>query len=87
MEEADHHGQNSRGGLMATLPGSETVPLKIDRDDLETFAPVLEARYTDEGAIKLVEGDVARAQAYLDQKQWNLHSMNHYFISCLRISQ
>jgi hypothetical protein len=58
---------------MATLPGSETVPLKIDRDDLETFAPVLEARYTDEGAIKLVEGDVARAQAYLDQKQWNLH--------------
>lgn len=58
---------------MATLPGSVLAPGQIDPDDLETFGPVLEAKYLDDGAIKLVKGDTARAEAYLDEKQWNLH--------------
>jgi len=57
----------------AELPGLQPANDRIQPDDVQTFGPELEPRYTDEGAIKLVTEDAYRAQNFIDLKQWNLH--------------
>lgn len=57
----------------AELPGLQVSTGRMEPDDVQTFGPELEPRYTDEGAIKLVTEDASRAQNFIDLKQWNLH--------------
>ena len=46
---------------------------RIEEDEIKPQGPTLPAKYTDEAATKLVVQDAARAEQFLDQKQWNLH--------------
>lgn len=58
---------------MSDLPGGITVAEQIVATDVQLEKPTLAPKYTDEGAIKLVIGDLERAADYLENKQWNLH--------------
>ena len=59
---------------MATLASSVIGPTtRIERSDIVLQGPMLAPKYTDDGAIKLVERDTERAETFLNNKQWNIH--------------
>ena len=55
------------------LPGKVNGAQNIEKTDVVEQGPLLDPRYTDDGAVELVIQDAARARTFLDQKQWNLH--------------
>src|SRR5215831_9492406 len=58
---------------MATLPGMVNGSAVIERDDVELQGPLLDPKFTDDGAVQLTIQDARRARTWLDQKQWNLY--------------
>jgi hypothetical protein len=58
---------------MTILADAVTGSRQIERDDVEVIGPLLDPRYTDDGAVQLTIQDAQRAKTYLDLKQWNLH--------------
>lgn len=58
---------------MATFAGAVNGAANIEQSDVQLQGPLLDPRYTDDGAVQLVIQDMERAKTYLDQKQWNLH--------------
>jgi hypothetical protein len=55
------------------LSGSLDPTGKITTDEVKPQGPALAPKYTDEGTAKLVTGDMARAMAFQQEKQWALH--------------
>jgi hypothetical protein len=59
---------------MGTLAGAVSGSQTITQDQIEYQGePLLDPRYTDDGAVELVIQDARRARVWLDQKQWALH--------------
>lgn len=58
---------------MSELAGAVSTTGKITLAEVKSQGPTLAARYTEEGAAKLVVGDMARAEAFQQEKQWPLH--------------
>jgi hypothetical protein len=58
---------------MSELANQVNGSMTIEPRDVELLGPLLDPRYTDDGAVQLVIQDAQKAQTYLDQKQWNLH--------------
>lgn len=58
---------------MSELSGGISTTGNIKRDEVIAQGPKLAPKYTDEGAAKLVVDDMARAQAFQQEKQWALH--------------
>lgn len=59
---------------MATLPGMVNGSQILEPSDvILAGGPLLDPRYTDDGAVQLTIQDAERARTFLEQKQWNLH--------------
>ena len=59
-----------RGGLPTQRANAHD---KIEPGEVKTQGPMLDPKYTDDGACKLVVQDADKAVAWMDNKQWALH--------------
>lgn len=57
---------------MPTIPGAVHGNEKVRPEDLEGKL-LLDARYTDDAAVRLTIQDFQKSRTFLDNKQWNLH--------------
>lgn len=58
---------------MSELKGAIDPTGNITPEEVKLQGPALAPKYTDEGVAKLVVGDLARAMAFQQEKQWSLH--------------
>jgi hypothetical protein len=58
---------------MSELKNALPTEGKITPSEVKLQGPTLDPKYTDSGVAKLVVGDMTRARAFQEQKQWAMH--------------